>query len=738
MIPSWPLSSRRRGFAVALLALLAWGWAMPVTAQTEGSRRWRFLTLGAVYASPALATDGTIYVGNQGFLSSLSRLYAIRPDGSLRWQFSGATDWIDSAPAIGADGTVYVTSWDGKLYAIDPANGAKRWEYATAGFVASSPAIAADGTIYLGSGDRALHAVNPSGSAKWTFQVADWVESSPAVGPDGTVYFGSYDGNVYALRPDGTLRWQASTGGDVIASPAVGADGTVFIGSTDGRMYAFEGATGALRWSHLTAGSITGSAAVGTEGTVYFGSGDGYFYALNGATGAQVWRYNVGAEILSSPAVRADGAVVFGSSDRFVYALNADGALRWRLQTGDFVDSSPVIAPGGTIYVGSIDGYLYAINGNGQGAAPLAPWGAFRHNAQRNGRSAAPPVPLVAAPAAALDQPLRLAVAYAETGPLAYQWRRDDAPIPGATGAELAIASFQPSDAGYYSVTVTQGSSARTSARVLVVPELAGLRSAGEVVAVGTDIRHPNGNIYDQFLVTGTGGTISARSDKITRVSFVDLTDDIVQVEFSGSGAVTVVLDGATGPQPPARYNQPDISYRRGHARIYFNGAAGDSNLTVFSVGTGTAVNQGLFIPGVAYDGIADLARIGIASPTRAFAGLRAGNAGLFSTSGFTGLLAPEVEFTGPVSIHDITAADTARAQLVTGPIASGELWITGGDLLQANATPIEVGRLERIVMRAGTDSHRRLLPARTCLGRIERNGTDVTAATVVNPTTGP
>ena len=44
-------------------------------------------------------------------------LYALNPDGSLVWKFAtgGA---IDSSPAIGADGTVYVGSSDGKLYAI--------------------------------------------------------------------------------------------------------------------------------------------------------------------------------------------------------------------------------------------------------------------------------------------------------------------------------------------------------------------------------------------------------------------------------------------------------------------------------------------------------------------------------------------------------------------------------------------------------------------------------------------
>ena len=44
-------------------------------------------------------------------------LYAINPDGSLKWNYK--TDhWIYSSSAIGSDGTIYVGSVDSYLYAI--------------------------------------------------------------------------------------------------------------------------------------------------------------------------------------------------------------------------------------------------------------------------------------------------------------------------------------------------------------------------------------------------------------------------------------------------------------------------------------------------------------------------------------------------------------------------------------------------------------------------------------------
>jgi outer membrane protein assembly factor BamB len=66
---------------------------------------------------------------------------------------------VDSSPAIGSDGTVYVGSHDNKLYAINGKSGAKLWGFVTGGRVRSSPAIGSDGTVYVGSQDKKLYAI---------------------------------------------------------------------------------------------------------------------------------------------------------------------------------------------------------------------------------------------------------------------------------------------------------------------------------------------------------------------------------------------------------------------------------------------------------------------------------------------------------------------------------------------------------------------------------------------------
>lgn len=49
-----------------------------------------------------MGADGTIYMGSDD-----NRLYALNPDGTLKW-FYQTDDLIRSSPAIGANGTIYI------------------------------------------------------------------------------------------------------------------------------------------------------------------------------------------------------------------------------------------------------------------------------------------------------------------------------------------------------------------------------------------------------------------------------------------------------------------------------------------------------------------------------------------------------------------------------------------------------------------------------------------------------
>ena len=100
-------------------------------------------------------------------------------------------DGVGTSPAIGSDGTLYVGSTDNRLRAFD-SDGKLKWSYETDAPVRSTPAIGSDGIIYVGSDDFYLYAIKPDdGKLKWKYETGAPVRSSPAIGSDGTIYVGS-------------------------------------------------------------------------------------------------------------------------------------------------------------------------------------------------------------------------------------------------------------------------------------------------------------------------------------------------------------------------------------------------------------------------------------------------------------------------------------------------------------------------------------------------------------------
>jgi len=150
-----------------------------ITAAT-GGLKWTALTLGSgevFNTGVALGADGTtIYVGSGK--STSHTLYAVTDTGSsgaLKWSLSVGGSSLKVSPAIGADGTIYVSSGDGNLYAVTDGgvSGSLRTFFggtgsvlvnvsAAAGYKAlSMPAIGSDGSIYMSSDtDDAIYAYN--------------------------------------------------------------------------------------------------------------------------------------------------------------------------------------------------------------------------------------------------------------------------------------------------------------------------------------------------------------------------------------------------------------------------------------------------------------------------------------------------------------------------------------------------------------------------------------------------
>ncbi|HVU27340.1 MAG TPA: PQQ-binding-like beta-propeller repeat protein [Verrucomicrobiae bacterium] len=262
------------------------------------------------------------------------------------WSYNLPDGYADASPAVAADGTIYETTFSGKLLAIS-SQGKLKWIFQAGRETKSSPAIADDGTIYFGSRDRKLYAVTPQGKLKWTFATGAWVDSSPAIAAEGTIYFGSWDKYFYALNPDGSKKWEFTTKGIVDSSPAIDAGGNIYFGSHDKNFYALN-PNGSLRWKFSTGGAIISSPAIGGKGEIYLTSLDGNFYALK-PDGGESWRLHLGGVTESSPVLDENENLYLAVNQQNA-SVTADGKKRWAAASDASIDASPAVAVGGTVY----------------------------------------------------------------------------------------------------------------------------------------------------------------------------------------------------------------------------------------------------------------------------------------------------------------------------------------------------------------------------------------------------
>ena len=371
-----------------------------------GIIKWCFKNywLSIPYGSAVIDNNGIIYFAD-------AALFAIYPNGTLKWQYRINGGWSESSPALDSDGIIYIASAykePNYLYAIYP-NGTTKWMYAISGEIHSSPAIGSDGTIYFGCG-QSIVALFSNGTLRWRYSTGNDVYSSPAIGEDGTVYCGCHDTYLYALYPNnGTLKWKFPTGDWVRVSPCIADDGTIYCVSLDSYLYAIY-PNGTMKWkTGVGAGT---SPTIGPDGTIY--AGWSYLCAVNPMNGSVKWVFNPGGTIEGgTPCTSNDGTIYFGTSNGGdLIAVNPDGTEAWRAHIGD-CESAPAIGPDGSIYIGSTDnnlnGYLYSF-----GRGPL--------NIDANGPYTA-----------MINQPVQLtSTIYGGIPPYLYHWDFGD----GNTAAE--------------------------------------------------------------------------------------------------------------------------------------------------------------------------------------------------------------------------------------------------------------------------------------------------------------
>ena len=290
---------------------------------------WRFRMNGPYsFVRPAIGADGTVYA-----IDVFDHLYALAPDGGLKWLVQGAGD---KGVAVGPDGAIYVAS-ENYISAYNP-DGSAKWRFVQnpRAFICLGVSVGPDGNIYsVGTSGMGVFSLTPAGTLRWTSpevydrRIVDYGEI--VFGPNGSnpqFYFSAND-HLRALRLDGSPVFTLPGG---FGQPAIGPDGSVHTS-----LSAFS-PNGNLLWTFPTPYpyNVFTTPDVGSDGTHYFGQNLSQLFGLN-PNGSQRWHATLNAYVDGPVVDSLNTQLLMGSAGTldqagFILSTSAqDGHELWRV-----------------------------------------------------------------------------------------------------------------------------------------------------------------------------------------------------------------------------------------------------------------------------------------------------------------------------------------------------------------------------------------------------------------------
>jgi len=264
----------------------------PYLGPQKNNSKWNYTIedgyMSQIDSSPVIDAEGNIYfvasyftepepLGEIGALEQqpqtpLNNLYALNPDGTLKWITPVTSTWQAGPCALGPEGNIYLpgsVGWypeqNAILYAFD-SDGTPIWSFSdplgkTPNFM--NPVVTSDGTIYIAGNrippvcDNGVYwAISSTGVALWSFlpsttrnQIRGYaldgagvsylgVEQESAVLGGSNGFSNNDDAMLYAVDPEGNEKWNLNLELPVIPdtirrveviSPVVGPTGMIYL-----------------------------------------------------------------------------------------------------------------------------------------------------------------------------------------------------------------------------------------------------------------------------------------------------------------------------------------------------------------------------------------------------------------------------------------------------------------------------------------------------------------------------
>ncbi len=313
---------------------------------------------GPVAAQVVASPDGsTLYAATLG-----GQLVALTLSGEKKWSFA-LGDRAYGAPAVADDGTIYVGSDKKNFFAISPA-GQLVWKLDVDGEADVAPLIlpgAEDQQVVFAAGDT-VYALRRGGDLAARFRTKKKVYSALARTADGRVAFGAQDHKLYVLGKGLTLGSAIDLGADVDCAPAAMDDGSLVVGTDAGEVVRV-GASGEIVWRTKVSGYVRGGVTLTRSGDIVVGTfGPVPRVVRLSEKGIVLGAFEIqgtGAKdfgIWGSPLEDDSGSLYFGTQDDRVLGLSVSGAPFFSYATRGDVDAPVTMLVDGSLIVASEDG----------------------------------------------------------------------------------------------------------------------------------------------------------------------------------------------------------------------------------------------------------------------------------------------------------------------------------------------------------------------------------------------
>ena len=307
----------------------------------NGSTRWIF-PAGGSGGPISVAGDGTIVVGGggPGAVGGTDGIFAINPNGTLKWAFTATGDYLLAGPSIGPDGNVYaVTDSTGiGFFSLTPAGQLRfsKGQFTDHGAHGQRLAFGPD-RVYFGFDMQGLQlgtffAYDFAGNLRWTAASPD-DPPQPDAGPNGNVVFRAFPSNqgksLFSYSPAGQRVFSFyEFPGNVQDAPDVGPDNVTYSVRNLGTMLALN-PDGTVKWRHVDDGIMfepvvdPTNRVIFTGGRVTYGE-PGFFLGLSTA-GQPLWKVPLPTEPgfgeygqlvpVSRPVFSPDGTTAYAITD---------------------------------------------------------------------------------------------------------------------------------------------------------------------------------------------------------------------------------------------------------------------------------------------------------------------------------------------------------------------------------------------------------------------------------------